>query len=64
MPHKKTLREREKELQVLLATPAGRSELQALASRYSEASDSLGPPRKSIITYVLVYERLKGLIDG
>ena len=64
MPGKKTLREREKELQVLLATPPGRSELQALASRYSAASDGLAPTRKSIITYILVYERSKGLIGG
>jgi hypothetical protein len=34
---KKTLAQRQKELQALLATPAGREELQALAARYHAA---------------------------
>jgi hypothetical protein len=35
MTPKKSLQEREYELRSLLATPAGREELQALASRYA-----------------------------
>ena len=64
MTPKKNLPERQKELQSLLATPAGRGELQALESRYSAAA---GKPRsvgKSLITYILVYEREHGLIDS
>jgi hypothetical protein len=60
----KTLRQREKELQSLLATPAGRAELQELASRYYEAGGRLRPGNASLITYVLVYERERGLISG
>src|SRR2546430_16387114 len=37
----KTLPEREKELQFLLATPAGRAELQALESRYLAAGGAV-----------------------
>ena len=59
---KKNLQEREKELQTLLATPAGRKELQELASRYHEASGKLRPARTSVITYILVHEREWGLI--
>lgn len=62
MVQKKSLQERERELQVLLTTPAGRSELEALVARYVAASDSLAPPRKSPITYILVHERLEGMI--
>jgi hypothetical protein len=64
MSLKKTLQQREKELQALLATPAGRKELHDLASRYHEASDELRPARTSIITYILVHERDQGLISG
>jgi hypothetical protein len=60
---KKTLPEREKELQSLLATPAGRDELQQLAARYHAAGGSLKPPKASIITYLLVYERAHGLVS-
>jgi hypothetical protein len=63
MPRKKTLQEREKELQTLLATTAGRMELQELASRYLAANNSLASPRKSPITYILVHERLQGMIS-
>jgi hypothetical protein len=59
---KKTLPEREKELQLLLATPAGLEELQKLASKYSAASGKLKPPGTSVITYILVHERGQGLI--
>jgi hypothetical protein len=62
MPPKKTLRQREKELQSLLATPAGRDELQELASRYVEASGRVRPGGASVITYILVYEREQGLL--
>jgi hypothetical protein len=62
MTPKKTLREREKELQALLATPAGRAELRELESRYAAASGRVRPGRGSLITYLLVYERGQGLI--
>jgi hypothetical protein len=62
MPPKKTLHEREKELQSLLATAAGREELEELESRYQAAGGRLRPPSSSVITYILVYEREQGLI--
>ena len=58
----KTLVQREKELQSLLGTPAGRKELGELESRYREASGRLRPASTSIITYILVHEREAGLI--
>lgn len=64
MVPKKTVQEREKELRSLLATPAGREELQELASRYSAASGKLKPAGRSAITYILVHERDQGLITG
>jgi hypothetical protein len=60
---KKTLPEREYELRSLLATPAGREQLQDLASRYSAASGRLRPAGTSAITYILVHEREQGLIQ-
>ena len=62
MRPKKTLREREAELQALLAHPAGRQELQELESRYRAASNRVKPANASIITYLLVHERERGLI--
>ena len=62
MTPKKTLQEREKELQALLATPAGRQEVQQLASQYAAASGNLRPAGTSTITYILVHEREHGLI--
>jgi hypothetical protein len=62
MPMKMALHQREKELQALLATPAGRKELQDLESRYRTVSGRLKPPSTSIITYILVHEREHGLI--
>ena len=62
MTPKKTLPEREHELQALLATRAGRAELQELESRYSPAGGALRPGGASLITYLLVYEREHGLI--
>ena len=64
MTAKKTLREREAELRILLTTPAGREELEELVSRYYSASGELKPPGRSPITYILVHERLQGLISG
>ena len=62
MTEAKTLDERQKQLQGLLATPAGRAELDGLAARYGKASGRLQPPRSSVITYILVHERAQGLI--
>lgn len=62
MTPKKTLLARESELRLLLATPVGRGELQDLASRYSETSGKLKPERTSVVTYILVHERGRGLI--
>ena len=64
MPEKKTLQKREKELQSLLATPAGRDELQHLGARYAAASGRVRPGKASVITYILVYERERGLIGS
>ena len=62
MARAKTLQQRQEELQALLATPAGRKELQQLESRYQAAGGSLRPAGTSVITYLLVYEREQGLI--
>jgi hypothetical protein len=64
MISKKTLPEREKELQALLATTAGRAELQDLDSRYHAASGKMRPAKASVITYILVHERQRGLIGS
>ena len=64
MTPKKSLQERERELQSLLATPAGRDELRGLASRYEAAGGGVRPERGSVITDILVYEREHGLISG
>ncbi len=66
MTRKKTLREREREreLQALVATPSGRQELQDLVDRYAAAG---GRPRlggASLVTCILVHERTQGLIGG
>jgi hypothetical protein len=58
----RTLPEREKELQALLATAAGRAELQALAARYAKESGKVRGVRTSAITFILVQERERGLI--
>jgi hypothetical protein len=63
MSRMKTLQEREKELQALISTAEGRAELERLACRYEES----GRPRSrrtSVITFILVHEREKGLIVG
>jgi len=64
MSQKKTLQQREKELQTLLANPEGRGELEQLESRYHKASGRVRPERTSVITYILVYERERGLIGS
>jgi hypothetical protein len=64
MTAKHSLQERERELRSLLATSAGREELQKLASRYQAASGKLRPAGTSVITYILVHERQQGLISG
>jgi hypothetical protein len=64
MALKKTLAQRQKELQALIITPSGRAEIEKLASRYFAASGKMRPERASAITYILVYEREHGLIDG
>ena len=63
MTSNKSLADRERELQAMLATPAGRVQLQELESRYSAAGGRLRPARTSIITYLLVYEREQGLVS-
>jgi hypothetical protein len=63
MTAKKTVQQRERDLQLLLANQAGRQELQDLASRYHAASGKLKPPKTSVITYILVHERQQGLIS-
>jgi hypothetical protein len=64
MTAKKTLQQREKELQALLATTTGREELQELESRYLAASGRLRPARVSVITSILVHEREQGWISS
>lgn len=59
-----TLQEREKELQSLLADPAGRKKLQELESKYYAASGRPKAAKASVITYILVYERQRGLISS
>ena len=60
----KTLRQREAELRSLLTTPAGQKELQHLDSRYQAGSGRPRPANASVITYILVHERHRGLISG
>ena len=62
MPQAKSRDEREKELQALIATSAGRAELERLVARYQSEGGSHKPERASPITYILVYERDKGLV--
>ena len=52
------------ELQRLMATPEGRRELEDLAARYQDAGGRMRPEKTSVITYILVHERQKGLIIG
>jgi len=63
MTAKKTLAQRQKELQVLLATPEGRRELQEMERRYQAAGGPLRLGNTSLLTYLLVRERELGLLD-
>jgi hypothetical protein len=63
MPPTKTLQVREKELQSLLANAAGKQQLHELASRYQAISGNLRPARASVITFILVHERERGLVS-
>ncbi len=60
----KTLAQREKELQELLATAAGRETIRELDACYQASSGRVRPAKSSVITYILVHERGQGLIDG
>jgi hypothetical protein len=64
MHPKKTLQQRETELRSLLATTAGQTELHELESRYHKASDRLRPAKTSVVTFILVHERERGLIGN
>ena len=64
MTEKKTLQQREKELQALLLTAAGQAQLRELEARYAAAGGRPRPGRTSLITYLLVYERGQGLLGG
>jgi hypothetical protein len=64
MPQQKALRQREKELQALLRTPAGQAQLRELESRYAAAGGRPRPARTSLITYLLVHERERGLLGS
>jgi hypothetical protein len=60
----KTLEQRQKELQALLRTLEGREQLEALATRYYAANGRIRVEGTSLITYILVHERERGLIEG
>jgi hypothetical protein len=63
MHRKKTLHERENELRALLATKEGKAELESLAARYEEENGRVRPVKTSLVTYIIVHEREKGLIE-
>jgi hypothetical protein len=63
MTAKKTRFEREKELQTLLGSLAGKAELEALAERYAAAGRRIKPARTSLVTYILVCERERDMIS-
>ena len=60
----KTLQQRQKELQGLLGTREGRDELEGLATRYYAAGGRIRVEGTSLVTYILVHERERGLISG
>jgi len=64
MPATKTLREREKELQALLAHPVGLGLILALETRYQGRGGKVRPPDMSVVTYILAHEKERGLISG
>ena len=59
---KKTLQQRQEELQSLLNTLEGQEQLRRLESDYQAASGKVRPARSSLITFLLVHERETGLI--
>ncbi|CAN5578862.1 hypothetical protein BH10PLA2_BH10PLA2_39920 [soil metagenome] len=63
MTLKKTLRQRELELQALHATEEGRIGLQKLESEYAKVQGACRVPNTSVITFILVHERQRGLIS-
>jgi hypothetical protein len=60
----KTVQERETELRNLLATQAGRAELEELAVRYAANGGRIWPTGRSVVTYIIVHERQSGLVRG
>ena len=64
MQQPKTLQQRQRELQALLATPQGRVQLEEMASGYAAAGGRVRLMGTSVITYILVHERQQGLIVG
>jgi hypothetical protein len=62
MTGKKTVRERERELRALMATAEGRAQVDDLAARYVAEGGGFRPGRSSVVTYIIVYERTRGLI--
>jgi hypothetical protein len=64
MPLQKTLQAREQELRSLLTTAEGRDQIQQLETRYTRESGRSRPTKASVITYILVHEREKGIVQG
>ena len=64
MQAKKTLQERQTELQTLLKTREGQAELEALATRYHAATGRARYEGTSLISYILAHEQERGLIKG
>jgi hypothetical protein len=62
MSVKKTLPEREKELRLLIQSSDGESMLQKLASTYAAENGQHCWSGGSVITYIIVHERIHGLI--
>jgi hypothetical protein len=58
----KTVQQREKELQSLLVDPEGQKKLRELESKIYAESGKCKPAKASVITYILVHERQRGLI--
>ncbi len=62
MTPKKTRLQREKELQTLLGTLAGKAELEAVADLYASSGRRIRPGGTSLVTYILVCERERHMI--
>jgi hypothetical protein len=62
MAVKKSIPEREKELRCLLQSNDGEAKLQELASTYAAEGGHDCWSGGSLITYIIVYERIHGLI--